>query len=97
MSDTNKSNGVALITLALLLVGFVVIFVLIKKLFSSLNTEPTVLDEASKKILNDEKLVEDYYAAIEKEKKGESVNITIEGEKYKIIRAGKYTQPVTTH
>ena len=91
-SNNNDTNTVLFI--AAILVVFVVAYAVLRKLFSSLNTEPRVLDEASKKILNDEKLVEDYYAAIEKEKKGESVDITIEGEKYKIIRAGKYSQPI---
>ncbi len=93
MSSNNKDTNTVLFIAAILVV-FVVAYAVLRKLFSSLNTEPRVLDEASKKILNDEKLVEDYYAAIEKEKKGESVDITIEGEKYKIIRAGKYSQPI---
>lgn len=96
MSSSSKDNNSILI-IAVVLIVFVIVFAIMKKIFTSLNTEPTVLDEASKKILNNEKLLGDYYAAIEKEKKGESADITIEGEKYKIIRAGKYNQPALAH
>jgi len=91
MSTNNKENN-SLLILAAVLVVFVVIGLILKKMFNVLNTESPVLDETSKKILKDKKLVEDYYQAIEKEKKGEDVDITVEGEKYKITRAGKYSQ-----
>lgn len=89
----NKDNRQILIVAVVILI-IIVVVAIFKKLFNSLNTEPTVLDEASKKILNDKKLLENYYEAIEKEKRGENVDIIIDGEKYKITRAGKYNQPI---
>lgn len=96
MSESKENKeGNTVIVIAVILIVFVILMVAIKKIISLLNTETPVLDEPSKKILSDKKLVEDYYLAIEKEKRGEKSNITIEGEEYKIVRAGKH-QPVTT-
>ena len=89
-----KENNLLLILAATLII-FVVLVMVFKKLFKVLNTESPVLDETSKKILNDKQLIEKYYEAIENEKTGGKSEITVEGENYKIIRAGKYHQPVT--
>jgi len=95
MSSTNKNNA-RVVFIAALIVVFVIIIDALRALIRALNTEPVILDEASKKILQDEKLIKDYYTAIKKVNRGEPGYITIEGEKYKVIRAGKHSQVIVS-
>lgn len=85
-----KIKNIAIIIVAVILVVFIAIYTFVKAIVNSLNTEPIILDELSKKILNSKQLTEDYYSAIEKEKKGEDARIIIENEEYRVIRINKH-------